>query len=160
MGYLKVYTREAQMPHYPRALADSVHMAYIGQDGEERPLNQGYGILYPEAVIRADNTIVPRGIRNPRILALEEGYGILAEPVDEEGNPIYGEKLILWRTADFLVFQRETADRGTWQPLYDRAGQQQELPEVMWTDIRQRWCMPAVKLQKVDFPWRWAGRTR
>ena len=152
MGYLKVYTREAQMPHYPRALADSVHMAYVGRDGRQQLLNQGYGILYPEAVIQSDNTIAPRGIRNPRILALEEGYGILAEPVDAEGNPMHGEELILWRTADFLRFQRETADRGTWQPVYDGAQQQQELPDAMWEHIRQRWSMPEVGLQRVDFP--------
>ncbi len=152
MGYLKVYTKELQMPHYPRALADSVHMSYTGEDGQEYSLNQGYGILYAEAQIRPDNTIVPRGIRNPRILALEEGYGILAEPVDMEGELIAEECLVLWKTVDFLRFRQESVERGQWQTQYDQAQSRIELPQTMWEDIRQRWSMPDVKLKKVEFP--------
>lgn len=59
MGYLRIYTGEVCEPHVPRALADSVYMAYTGQDGKEHVLNQGFGMLYAEADIRPDNTIAP-----------------------------------------------------------------------------------------------------
>lgn len=152
MGYLRVYTKEAQEPHCLRALADSVHMEYTGPDGEERVLNQGYGILYAEAGISPDNTIEPKGIRNPRILALEKGYGILAEPVDETGQPVPENRLILWRTQDFLRFQQESVERGRWQAAYDGARDRLELPDGLWEGIEQRWVMPEVKLKKVEFP--------
>ncbi len=152
MGYLRVYTREARGPHCSRALADSVHMGYTGQDQEEHALNQGYGILYAEAGIRPDDTIAPRGIRNPRVLALQEGYGILAEPVDEAGQPTGENRLILWKTQDFLRFRQESVERGQWQAAYDGARDRMELPDCLWEGIEQRWGMPEVKLKKVEFP--------
>ena len=153
MGYLRVYTGEVREPNYPRALADSVHMTYVEEGGREFPLNQGYGILYAQARIRPDDTIAPRGITNPRILSLEEGYGILAEPVDVEGNPMEGE-LILWRTQDFLRFWQESAERETWQGEYDRAGQELRISESQWNVIRQRWAVrpEEPQTQRVDFP--------
>ena len=152
MGYLRVYTKEAQGPHCPRALADGVHMVYIGADGKEYALNQGYGILYAEAGIRPDNTIAPRGIRDPRVLALEEGYGILAKPVDEAGQPVGENGLILWKTQDFLRFRQESVERGRWQAAYEEARDLVELPDCLWEGIEQRWVMPEVKLKKVEFP--------
>lgn len=153
MGYLRVYAGEAREPHYPRALADSVHMVYVEEDGSEYLLNQGYGMLYAEAEIRPDDTIAPRGIRNPRILSLEEGYGILAEPVDLEGRPAEGD-LILWKTRDFLRFWQEPAERGAWQQEYDRAAWELHISETQWEKIRQRWAAQQLQpqLQRVDFP--------
>ena len=152
MGYLRIYTGEVCEPHVPRALADSVYMAYTGQDGKEHVLNQGFGMLYAEADIRPDNTIAPRGVRNPRGLVLEEGYGILAEPVDPEGEPAGEECLILWRTRDFLRFRQETVERGRWQTAYDQARDRVELPDSLWEGIRQRWCASEPELRKVEFP--------
>lgn len=152
MGYMKVFTGEVSEPHYPRSLADSVHMTYVDGEGREYPLNQGYGILYAEAAIRPDNTIAPRGVRSPRILALEEGYGILAEPVDPDGEPILEAELILWRTEDFLRFWQEPAGRADWQLRYDNAGDQIELPPELWENIRIRWCVPDVEEKPVKFP--------
>lgn len=152
MGYIKVYTGEVREPHYLRELADSVHMTYIDGEGREYPLNQGYGILYAEAAIRPDNTIAPRGIRCPRILALEKGYGILAELVDLAGEPVLGDDLVLWRTEDFLRFWQETVRRQEWQRRYDEAGEQVELPQALWDNIRMRWIMPDTKLRPVEFP--------
>ena len=152
MGYLRVYTGEASEPHCPRALADSVHMAYVEENGQEFPLNQGYGILYAEAKIRPDDTIAPRGIRDPRILSLDKGYGVLARPADPEGNPV-GEELILWRTEDFLRFWQESAAPGEWQQAYDRAGQQLDISPEQWEKIRSRWAVqPRTELKKVEFP--------
>lgn len=152
MGYLRVYTGEVSEPHCPRALADSVHMAYVEENGQEFPLNQGYGILYAEAKIRPDDTIAPRGIRDPRILSLDKGYGVLARPADPEGNPV-GEELILWRTEDFLRFWQESAVPGEWQQAYDRAGQQLDISPEQWEKIRSRWAVqPRTELKKVEFP--------
>lgn len=153
MGHINVYTGEVREPHIPHALADSVHMTYTDGDGKAYALNQGYGILYARASIRPDNTIAPRGIRNPRVLALAEGdYGILAEPVDETGEPLPEEGLLLWRTGDFLRFRQESVERGKWQAVYDGARERVELPENLREGIRQRWAMPKVRLKDVAFP--------
>ncbi len=153
MGYLSLYTGEVREPHIPRALADSVHMTYTDRDGKEHTLNQGYGILYAQASIRPDNTIAPRGIRNPRGLALPKGdFGILAEPVDEAGEPLREAGLLLWRTGDFLRFRQESVERGSWQAAYDGARERMELPDGLWEGIRQRWAMPRAELKKVAFP--------
>ena len=152
MGYLRVYTGEAREPHCPRALADSVHMAYVEEGGRERPLNQGYGMLYARAKIRPDDTIAPRGITDPRILPLERGYGILARPVDPEGAET-GEELILWKTEDFLRFWQETASGEEWRQAYARAGRELEISSEQWQRIRQRWAAdPQGKPRKVEFP--------
>lgn len=152
MGYLRVYTGEAQEPHYPRALTDSVHMSYVAEDGHEILLNQGYGILYAQAKIRPDNTIAPWGIQAPRILPLEKGYGILARPVDPEGESA-GEEWILWRTEDFLRFWQETVRPGDWRQEYDRAGQELHISQTQWEKVRQRWAAePGRALKRVEFP--------
>lgn len=152
MGYLRVYTGEAREPHCPRALADSVHMAYVEEGGRERPLNQGYGMLYARAKIRPDDTIAPRGITDPRILPLERGYGILARPVDPEGAET-GEELILWKTEDFLRFWQETASGEEWRQAYAQAGRELEISSEQWQRIRQRWAAdPQGKPRKVEFP--------
>ncbi|MCM1119120.1 MAG: family 43 glycosylhydrolase [bacterium] len=152
MGYIRVYTGEVSEPHYPWSLADSVHMSYLDEDGREYPLNQGYGILYAEAEIRPDNTIAPRGVRFPRILELERGYGILARPVNSDGEPALEDELILWRTEDFLRFWQEPAGREVWRQRYDDAGDKVALPRELWDNIRIRWRMPDTELKPVEFP--------
>ena len=107
-AYIKVYTRQADRTCYPEGLAYSVHMA-ISQDGKNfYPLNKNYGILFPEAQIRPDNTICPKGAAKPGILLLSENeYGIIAVRVEENGekDETAEGKVLLWKTRDFISFE-------------------------------------------------------
>ena len=107
-GKLLVYTRQISEKSYPSGLARSIHIA-VSRDGQHyQPLHQNYGILFAEAVIRSDNTICPKGVKNPVVFRMPEGgFGIAAVRVNEDGS---GDedcrgKLLLWKTADFIDFQ-------------------------------------------------------
>lgn len=119
-GTIKVYTREPDAECYPEGLSYSVHMAVAGEDGEFHPLNRNYGILFAQAQIRPDDTICPKGVKEPRIFALKDfyegdfsrenaGYGIAAVRTHENGetDESAAGSLLLWRTRDFITFQEE-----------------------------------------------------
>lgn len=105
--YIKVYTREAVPGVYPDGLARSVHFA-CSRNGESfEALNQNYGILFAEAMIRPDNTICPKGVECPGILRQKDGsYLIAARRTQEDGSPEMGAFFECWETADFLEFVR------------------------------------------------------
>lgn len=81
-AYLMVYTRKVLADSYPDGLARSVHMA-VSHDGVcYTALNKNYGILFAEAEILPDNTLAPRGVKEPWILRQKKdmelrrsGYG-------------------------------------------------------------------------------------
>lgn len=105
--YLKVYTREPDQDNYPYGLALSVHMAYSEDGGEFRSLNRNYGILFAEAVVLADDTLSPRGVKEPKIFALKEGgFGITAVQVRENGEADGDSagKILFWTTQDLIHF--------------------------------------------------------
>lgn len=102
-GYLKLYTRQPDEDSYPWELASSVHMSYSMDGKDFTPLNRNYGILFAKACIGQDNTIMQRGIKNPRLFSMGEGwYGIVAAEMDGKGNE--GNSL-LWKTMDFIAFE-------------------------------------------------------
>ena len=106
----KVYTRisESDPKVYPAGLAGSVHLAYKNENGDQIPLNKNYGILFVKGEISAEDTIVPMGIRNPRIF--DQGNGIIniyADIYHENGEPVteYTGKVFLWKTTDLIHFE-------------------------------------------------------
>ena len=104
---IRVYTRPVDPESYPAGLANSVHLAVETEDGGVRPLNRNYGILFAKGSVSADNTIVPKGIRNPGILSLGGGViGITGERILEDGTPdeTCAGKLLLWKTRDLIHF--------------------------------------------------------
>lgn len=108
-GYIKVYTRKPDQDCYPEGLAYGIHMAVSREGREFQPLHKNYGILFAEAEIREDDTICPKGVKEPRIFPLKEGgYGIAAVRVEENGEPDESAqgKLLLWRTEDFISFEQ------------------------------------------------------
>lgn len=144
---LAVYTREADAASYPDGLARSVHFA-ISMDGRHfQALNQNYGILFAKAVVREDDTICPRCVKNPQVFRMEGNrYGILAERVNEDGTADDESrgKALLWVTEDFIEFEDERlvdlekdilAERLT----ADATGNVIELPGSLGERIRQRW---------------------
>lgn len=129
-AWLLAYTRNVSSEDYPEGLAYSVHLAY-SVDGERYDaLHGNYGILFAEGEISGEDTIVPKGVKNPRILRLHQGgFGILADRVEEDGGAKPAEEAgegiaLLWRTQDFrefetaIVMEKKGAE---WEALWDAA---------------------------------------
>ncbi len=110
-GYsVLVYTRRPVPGEYPAGLAQSVHLA-CSEDGVRfRPLNENYGVVFASGSVRADDTIRPRGVREPLVFHIgERRYGIRALPVNEDGSPDeeMAGKALYWTTEDFIRFREE-----------------------------------------------------
>ncbi len=106
-----VYTRTPVPGEYPAGLAQSVHLAVSGDGVHFRPLNQNYGVVFAQGTIRADDTIHPKGVKEPRVFYIGEGrYGIAAVSVNEDGSADeeMAGKLFFWTTKDFINFREET----------------------------------------------------
>ncbi len=122
---LLAYTRRVSPEDYPEGLAYSVHLAYSRNGEQYHALHGNYGILFAEAEISGEDTIVPKGARNPRILRLPRGgFGILADRVKENGETEEPEVALLWRTRDFREFEAAVAmeKKGPeWEALWEAA---------------------------------------
>lgn len=106
-AYIRLYTRETEGVHYPGALAHSVHMA-VSTDGKVyEPLNRNYGMLFPEAAISEDNTLLERGLLNPVAVASGSDYFIFGDYVDAEGRVLSPDRILLWTTKDFVDFEEK-----------------------------------------------------
>lgn len=105
-----VYIRTPVSGEYPAGLARSIHLAYSEDGVEFHALNQNYGVLFAKASISKENTIRPKGVKDPWVFPLEEGkYGIAAISVNEDGSldEEMAGKALLWTTSDFITFQEE-----------------------------------------------------
>ncbi len=105
-----VYTRTPVPGEYPAGLAQSVHLAVSGDGVHFRPLNQNYGVVFAQGTIRADDTIHPKGVKEPRVFSIGEGrYGITGVSVNEDGSPDeeMAGKMFYWTTEDFIRFREE-----------------------------------------------------
>lgn len=84
---LLAYTRVPVPDEYATDLACSIHFALIGPEGETTCLNRNYGILFAEARISADNTIVPVSAVKPYLFRTAEGgVGVAAVQVRTDGS--------------------------------------------------------------------------
>ena len=72
-GCFKVYTRQPDMECYPDGLAHSIHIAYKAENGEFHPLNKNYGMLFAKAEIAQNQTICPKGVKNPVRVCKKDG---------------------------------------------------------------------------------------
>ncbi|MCR5734956.1 MAG: hypothetical protein K6G22_10155, partial [Lachnospiraceae bacterium] len=107
---IHVYTRDVNPDNYPEGLAHSVHFACEDENGLKTHFNRDYGILFAKGRIADDNTIVPLGVRNPKIFQTDDGeIGICAEKIHENGNvcELSAGKLVLWKTRDLIHFDEE-----------------------------------------------------
>ena len=107
---IHVYTREVEADSYPEGLANSIHLEYITDDGERHPLNRNYGILFAKGCVSDENTIVPKGIKDPKIFRMADGrIGITGERVMEDGEPDLSAegRVLLWTTEDLIDFSEE-----------------------------------------------------
>lgn len=118
---LLAYTRRASSEDYPNGLAYSIHFAYSMDGVDYRALHQNYGVLFAEAEISAEDTIVPKCVKLPRLFQISEGeYGILADRTEEDGSPemtdiqsdedsnaAVGGYALFWKTQDFTAFSKQ-----------------------------------------------------
>jgi len=85
---LLAYTRTASSKDYPEGLAYSIHFAFSKNGEGFQALHQNYGVLFAEGEISGEDTIVPKGVKNPRLFQMPGGcYGILADRTREDGSP-------------------------------------------------------------------------
>lgn len=137
MVCIRVYTEEIVENKYPAALAGSVHFA-VSRGGESfQSLNQGYGILFARAHIRADNTIAERSVQKPRLGRAGEEYLVFAQPLDENRKLPEKGGYLVWRTRDFVSFSEQE-----WMEDVAPAegqGDTLEIPEELLAGILERW---------------------
>ena len=124
-----VYHRNALEDEYPGGLAYSVHFAYSLDGLKYHSLNKNYGILFEQGDVRGDNTIFPKGVRDPKIFYMEEGmYGICGRRTREDGSldDSCMNKILLWMTKDFIEFERV----GLVEPLFIKQWRLSDFIEV------------------------------
>lgn len=103
-----VYTRTADSDSYPAGLANSIHIAVTTKDQFRQPLHKNYGILFAKGLISEKNTIIPMGVKNPKIFYMPgDVIGIIAERIHENGEEDENSrgKVLLWKTKDFIHFE-------------------------------------------------------
>ena len=128
---LLAYVREASQEDYPYGLAYSVHFACSRDGAGYHALHQNYGILFAEAEISSEDTIVPKGVKNPRLFRLPEGgYGILADRTEEDGSPeAFPGYALLWKTQDFREFDKPVLleKKGSeWEAVLQASGESEQ----------------------------------
>ena len=103
-----VCTKPVDPEEYPAGLANAVHFSYQRPGQEARPLNRDYGILFARGTVSREDTIVPAGIREPGLFAMEDGrIGICGKMIGEDGDPFacgQGD-IFLWTTRDLIHFE-------------------------------------------------------
>lgn len=141
---LSVYTREVDKDSYPAGLANSVHFAYQSEGKDAIPFHKNYGILFVEGRISSDNTIIPRGVSNPKLFVMDnKTYGICADVILENGLPdvICEGKRVLWTTKDFITFKAEgmvdSVELEKWSPSTSLQPDEAIIREAIlyWTPI-------------------------
>lgn len=148
MGYLKVYTKTIEEKIYDAGLAHSVHMSAGISKATAVELYQGYGILFPKAVVRENDTIDPRGALNPKVLNNGDEYVIVCDYVNEAGENCAPSEYFAWSTKDFVSFKELGLVASA---EYDTATDEIEIPDELLKNISDRWIpLKAVSVKAVD----------
>lgn len=87
--------------------------------------------MFAEAEISSEDTIVPKGVKNPRLFRLPEGgYGILADRTEEDGSPeAFPGYALLWKTQDFREFDKPVLleKKGSeWEAVLQASGESEQ----------------------------------
>lgn len=150
-AYLMVYTRDVCPECYPDGLARSIHLA-VSRDGVSySPLNKNYGILFAKAKVLSDNTLQPRGVKAPWIFHANEGYGIAALRVLEDGTPEHttGADVLLWHTNDLISFEQKSRIHLSADAAVERVmctfDAQTHRYNLRWMDANRRWYQTEVE---------------
>lgn len=103
------YTREAvSEAEYAPRLGLSMHLGYE-KDGEFKPLNHNYGILFAKATQDPEShALYPKSLKKPFVLPYDGGFKIIAIRTEANGEPDESSKgcAVVFETDD-LVHYRE-----------------------------------------------------
>lgn len=147
MSNLKVFTKDPNGDKYPLSIAGSIHFAFREDGGEYVELNSGYGILFALASVRQNNTIMAKTLGNPRIYCTEDGYMIFADEQEEDGTPIKDDKVLLFRTKDFVAFEnQEKVLRKDYERELSTAMSEIFISEEKLKRVKSRW-LPLYKIK-------------
>ena len=106
---LRVFTRNVEEGRYPDGLAYSVHIELI-KEGQNIPVRNNYGMLFPKATIDERNVIVPSFVNEVRVSPFEykgekryliSGIDCLKDGSENQKSIGY---LYGWVTKDFICF--------------------------------------------------------
>lgn len=103
---LEIYTRMEETD-YHSSLANSIHFS-LYENNEKKPLNHNYGMLFAKGCIKADNTIIEKGLNHPFFIAGKDNtVGITASRIEQNGREdiTANGKHLFWTTEDFVEFQ-------------------------------------------------------
>ncbi len=104
------YTREDQGEDiYAPRLADSLHLAFIHDDGTCTPLSHNQGLAFAKAGREEDGILHPYSLTAPKIVAVEGGYSILAKRIetDRTEDVVSRGQLLHLTTRDFIYYHEE-----------------------------------------------------
>ena len=147
MNTLKIYTKPARDRRtYPSALAQSVHMSLNG-----KPLNFDYGVLFPRAEISDENTILERGIKEPKIARIGGTVYIFGDFCNHEGNVLCPDKAYLWTTADFSAFEEVgLVDKADYSDIFVHGSDELALTDAERENILG--ILAPIKFESVEVP--------
>lgn len=139
---LHVYTKNVIPKTYDAGLANSIHFELTSK-GSRQELNCGYGMLFPKACIKEDNTIDPRGALNPQIIQDEKRYLIICDYVNEAGNNMAPGRKYAWETTDFTSFNELGLINNPFPSKAQNTGADTiPLPDSFIPKILSRWVPP------------------
>lgn len=105
--WLAGYTREPEEPNgYNRFVAKSLHLALQTEDGRMEALNSNYGVLFAKADYTATAAGATKLLQAPHLFRLSRGgFGIVAEPLDHNGELDSSDELLYIETGDFVHYK-------------------------------------------------------
>ena len=163
MAIIHVYTKPITEKSYDAGLANSIHFELITDD-HSYELNQGYGMLFPMAEIREDNTIDARGALNPYIVKTNNpdmtSYFIIGKYVNEAGEDMAPSKCYVWETNDFTCFNelglRNIKSLSAYKNNANNASNKIEISDSLIPEILKKWVPPykiaPKELRQFDYP--------
>lgn len=145
MKYIRLYTRNRDGIKYPEELAYSVHMS-AGDGVTMEPLNKNYGILFPEAAVADNNTIIPKTVMNPTVTKKDGAYIIFAR--DTKDDTI----LYTWITFNFVDFEGPfVKSPDDIKDLLRNSTDTVEISDEEYSLIKTVWMPRTVKVEKTRF---------
>lgn len=161
MAKIRVYTKPITEKIYDAGLANSIHFELL-TEGNSYELNQGYGILFPKAEIRDDNTIDARGALEPNIFHFTDSdvtsYFIICNYINEAGKNMAPDKYYVWKTQDFILFDdhglmdKSSFNTGNATPQTNEI----EISDSLVPAIIKKWIPPygitPKKLRQFNYP--------
>ncbi len=120
--WLAGYTRKPDdNPNiYSLFVANSLHLALSMEGSGFEPLNSNYGVLFAKADYSRSAAGATKLLQKPRFFRLsQDGFGILATPLDHNGHVDHPGELLYFVTKDFVHYEEKGRIKLTQAALLD-----------------------------------------